>query len=200
MTEVALSTGTIMQAAEDFLAVVNDGSGVRNLRKAHGITQRRLAKAASLHVNSIHRLERFEILPETSWYSVGLVGLALREIASAGISPQGARARPIWGVTADTVSSRQKRECGARTRKGTPCRAKAFANGRCKFHGGLSTGPRTAEGRERIRQAQLRRWARWRVARDKVTMPFSTGSVTDPGSGYQFPPPARRRDRLPGLS
>ncbi len=75
MTEVALSTGTIMQAAEDFLAVVNDGSGVRNLRKAHGITQRRLAKAASLHVNSIHRLERFETLPETSWYSVGLVGL-----------------------------------------------------------------------------------------------------------------------------
>jgi len=198
MTEVASSTGTIMRAAKDFLAVVHDGSGVQNLRKAHGVTQRQLAKAAGLHVNSIHRLERFETLPETSWYSVGLVGLALREIASAGISPQGVWARAMWSVTADTVSSRRKKECGARTRKGTACRAKALANGRCKFHGGLSTGPRTAEGRARIRQAQLQRWARWRVARNKVAMPFSIGTVTDPGSGCQFPAPARRRDRLPG--
>ena len=27
-------------------------------------------------------------------------------------------------------------------------------NGRCRLHGGLSTGPRTPEGRERIRQAR----------------------------------------------
>lgn len=31
-----------------------------------------------------------------------------------------------------------------------------MANGRCRFHGGLSTGPRTAEGRERSRQATLK--------------------------------------------
>lgn len=38
--------------------------------------------------------------------------------------------------------------CGAKTRKGTPCKQKAvYLNGRCKFHGGLSTGPRTAEGK-----------------------------------------------------
>jgi len=42
---------------------------------------------------------------------------------------------------------RTKKRCGARTRKGTPCRCKALANGRCRFHGGLSTGPRTAAGR-----------------------------------------------------
>jgi hypothetical protein len=36
--------------------------------------------------------------------------------------------------------------CGARTRAGTPCKQKAiYSSGRCKFHGGLSTGPRTAE-------------------------------------------------------
>jgi hypothetical protein len=29
-------------------------------------------------------------------------------------------------------------------------------NGRCKLHGGKSTGPKTSEGRERIRQAQLK--------------------------------------------
>jgi hypothetical protein len=38
--------------------------------------------------------------------------------------------------------------CGAHARSiGQPCKAKALANGRCKNHGGLSTGPRTLEGR-----------------------------------------------------
>ncbi len=52
--------------------------------------------------------------------------------------------------------------CGARTRKGTPCRGMALANGRCRFHGGLSTGPRTLEGRARIAAAQRKRWAKTR--------------------------------------
>ena len=30
--------------------------------------------------------------------------------------------------------------CGARTRRGTPCRAPAMANGRCRMHGGPSPG------------------------------------------------------------
>jgi hypothetical protein len=37
--------------------------------------------------------------------------------------------------------------CGARTRAGGPCRAPAMANGRCRMHGGASTGPQTAVGR-----------------------------------------------------
>lgn len=37
--------------------------------------------------------------------------------------------------------------CGAKTRAGTPCkRTDIYANGRCKLHGGLSTGPTSAEG------------------------------------------------------
>lgn len=31
--------------------------------------------------------------------------------------------------------------CGARTRGGTACRAPAMINGRCRLHGGLSSGP-----------------------------------------------------------
>jgi len=42
--------------------------------------------------------------------------------------------------------------CGAKTRAGTPCKQKAvYWNGRCKFHGGLSTGPKTAAGKEQAR-------------------------------------------------
>lgn len=46
--------------------------------------------------------------------------------------------------------------CGARARSGDPCCAPAMRNGRCRFHGGKSTGPLTAEGLERIRIARTR--------------------------------------------
>jgi hypothetical protein len=44
--------------------------------------------------------------------------------------------------------------CGARTRADTPCKGPAMANGRCRMHGGSSTGPRTPKGLARIRAAQ----------------------------------------------
>jgi hypothetical protein len=48
--------------------------------------------------------------------------------------------------------------CGAKTRAGTPCkRFDLYPNGRCKFHGGMSTGPRTPEGKKRSAQNGLRR-------------------------------------------
>ncbi|HWX50547.1 MAG TPA: HGGxSTG domain-containing protein [Roseomonas sp.] len=46
--------------------------------------------------------------------------------------------------------------CGARTRSGEPCCAPAMANGRCRMHGGKSTGPRTSEGLERRRLATFK--------------------------------------------
>jgi hypothetical protein len=39
--------------------------------------------------------------------------------------------------------------CGAKTRKATQCKGPAMKNGRCRLHGGLSTGPKTPEGRAR---------------------------------------------------
>src|SRR5438445_400377 len=47
----------------------------------------------------------------------------------------------------------QAPRCGAKTRKGTRCQCPAMPNGRCRLHGGLSTGPRTPEGIECIRRA-----------------------------------------------
>src|SRR5258705_6005060 len=45
--------------------------------------------------------------------------------------------------------------CGARRKTdGQPCRQPAMRNGRCKQHGGMSTGPRTPEGLERSRRAR----------------------------------------------
>lgn len=59
--------------------------------------------------------------------------------------------------------------CGAKTKKnGQPCQCKVVpGKKRCKWHGGLSTGPRTPEGKERARQAVIRRWERWRAGKNK---------------------------------
>ena len=49
--------------------------------------------------------------------------------------------------------------CGARTRKGARCQGPAMTNGRCRMHGGLSTGPRSEEGLERCRTSNWRHGA-----------------------------------------
>ena len=44
--------------------------------------------------------------------------------------------------------------CRAKTRRGTACQRPANKeNGRCRLHGGQSTGPKTAEGRAKIAAA-----------------------------------------------
>jgi hypothetical protein len=52
------------------------------------------------------------------------------------------------------TAARAAPRCGARSKRtGEPCKGAAMTNGRCRFHGGKSTGPRTAEGRERSRRS-----------------------------------------------
>src|SRR5215211_1777583 len=54
--------------------------------------------------------------------------------------------------------------CGARSKRtGKPCQGAAMPNGRCKFHGGKSTGPRTPEGLERSRRANWKHGGRSRA-------------------------------------
>ena len=65
----------------------------------------------------------------------------------------------------DRVFKRERPRCGARCRDGHPCQARAtfdadrcyVRNGRCRLHGGLSTGPRTPEGRRRSGEAARQR-------------------------------------------
>ncbi len=56
--------------------------------------------------------------------------------------------------------------CGARCRDGHPCKRKAIiGRNRCPNHGGLSTGPKTCEGIERIKEANSKRWKAYREAK-----------------------------------
>ena len=61
------------------------------------------------------------------------------------------------------VPKGERPQCGAKTRSGKLCKAKVVqGRKKCRMHGGLSTGPKTAEGIERIREAQKRRWGQYR--------------------------------------
>jgi hypothetical protein len=79
-----------------------------------------------------------------------------------------AETRPFSGRRGDPMTAPR---CGAKTRKGTPCRRAAERNPvsgrrtRCRLHGGLSTGPRTQEGRARIAAANLRHGRYTKAAR-----------------------------------
>lgn len=73
----------------------------------------------------------------------------------------------------DPKTRRKKRgTCNAKTRKGTPCQAPPVwnkskdkpRNGRCKLHGGLSTGPKTEAGKEAIKASNKRRITKIKVA------------------------------------
>lgn len=77
--------------------------------------------------------------------------MATREEMLAAIERFEKRAyRKEWATP-----KRERPSCGAKTRSGAPCQAKPVwdrkanrpVNGRCRNHGGLSTGPRTEEGK-----------------------------------------------------
>jgi len=81
------------------------------------------------------------------------IGASCERMAELGLAGDGSPLR-----------RKDRLRCGARTRKGAPCLVRVEAGKRrCRFHGGLSTGPRTPEGKARIAAAQRRRWAEWRV-------------------------------------
>ena len=58
------------------------------------------------------------------------------------------------------------KRCLAKTRRGTPCQSPAFKhNGRCRLHGGLSTGAKTSAGMQLISEANLKHG---RYTKDKL--------------------------------
>jgi hypothetical protein len=71
------------------------------------------------------------------------------------MKPDGELHSPAWQKGIDAANAAPR--CGAmKRRKGTPCGSPAMANGRCRIHGGTSTGPKTKEGIENIRKAHLK--------------------------------------------
>ena len=74
-------------------------------------------------------------------------------------------------IPAQPISARgPATACAAKTRTGRPCVRRGMANGRCPNHGGLSSGPKSDAGRQRIAEAQKQRWERWRSGRTPTVL------------------------------
>jgi hypothetical protein len=133
------------------------GSDLKNHRIAAKLSRPALALKASLHPDSIKYWERKDRIDIRGWApsriidALGLSGSTMGNLSTP--------TRTRHGVLEDTGVLCSPKRCGAKTRQATPCQIKVVTGkNRCRLHGGLSTGPKTAEGRQRIREAQRKRW------------------------------------------
>ena len=164
------------------------GMELKARRKAKGWSQRQLAKTAGIGRTAVQYWEgAFQIDPK-GWAVCRMaeaLGWELPHLPHR-YARTGDRVINGWARMEADVAARiaagQAREaeraarrrvvCGAKTRKGTPCRMKSEpGKRRCKFHGGKSMGARTPEGIERIREAQRRRWAKVRAQKQQDDSP-----------------------------
>lgn len=158
------------------------GAELKARRKAHGWTQRQLAARAEVSREAVQYWERRDVLDVRGWAVVRLAVALCWTLPAPPRKPH-PPAQDAWATFAaidrEAVAEAERREaergakrrviCGAKTRKGTPCRAKSEpGRTRCRFHGGKSTGPRTPEGRERVAEAQRKRWAAYREAKARA--------------------------------
>jgi len=117
---------------------------LKQARQLLGWSQRELAEHAGVHEQTVKYWEaKHGVIAGVA------VNRMFKELAVAFATSQASKKSP-------------DHKCDAQTRKGSPCRCKPLpGKRRCKFHGGMSTGPKSPEGRERIAEAQRRRWAEY---------------------------------------
>lgn len=154
------------------------GAELAARRKAAGLTQRQLAAKAEVGRTAVQYWEAAPHLDPRGWAVQRMaeaLGWAVRPVYASSMRARGDGvlsaipgleawvARQLVALKAREAerAARRRVVCSAKTRKGTPCRNKSEpGKRRCKFHGGLSTGARTPEGIERIREAQRLRWSK----------------------------------------
>ena len=145
------------------------GAELEAARKAAGLSRAEMARRAGIDPRAVGYWERRPHVDRHGW-AVRRMSQVLglpeppQERAPSGLWQDSAFAR--YEAAAASAAAKLRVICGAKTRKGTPCRGKSEpGKRRCRFHGGKSTGPRTAEGLERIREANCRRSVRLRAER-----------------------------------
>jgi len=146
------------------------GAELTALRRAAGMTQSQLAARAGIGRHAVTYWEAKAKVDRNAWAVRRMAGVLTLPPAWASSQGEalGASDAGLIALAARLTSQAARRRviCGAKTRKGTPCRCQSEpGKRRCKFHGGMSTGAKTPEGRARIAEAQRQRWAKWRAAR-----------------------------------
>lgn len=167
------------------------GADLAALRLAAGLSQAELARRCSIGRNAVSYWEAKPTVNLQRWAPLRMakaLGLPTMPNQYARAGGWSVTPRPNLGEWAEAKlatdlaalaereaarAARRRVRCKAQTRKEKPCRNMSEpGKRRCKFHGGRSTGPKTAEGRERIAEAQRKRWARWRAELAACRLPM----------------------------
>lgn len=142
------------------------GKDIRAFRKQAGWTQQELATRSGFARGAVSHWENRT--GPINGVAVSRFAQALKDLGYP-IQPYGTRKIiTVHNVMTPIIEVHPLRpddkRCKALNRKGERCKAKAI-NGRgvCRNHGGLSTGPKSEAGKERIRQAQIKRWSEYRA-------------------------------------
>lgn len=135
------------------------GRQLAAIRKGAGFTQSQLAKRAYIGRHAVSYWETSDHV-DVGAYAVRRMAVVLGVDLQTYVLPL---AKSVTVTDLVPAAASAPKRCGARNRRGFPCAMKPEpGKHRCKFHGGKSTGPKTDDGRQRIANAQRRRWSRYR--------------------------------------
>jgi hypothetical protein len=175
VTEALFAGGGILSDAARYLAerlgrrvsrqkLADRVEGSPVLRAVQEIAHQRSFEEAIAKCRKARREKRSEAMRASWARRRGQVGGDNTDAAEQADAPYArTRARLSWG---DVRAAADQRLCMARTRQGFPCTRKVVpGKKRCRCHGGLSCGPRTAAGKARIAAAQRARWQRVKAER-----------------------------------
>lgn len=140
------------------------GTDLRNARLGYGASLRKVARYAGVSPSTVRRWEGIEFLPLAPTGALRRIAKSLRVRLFKRRRPKANKVHGVPDLVFTFPSS-----CKAQTRAGQPCKKRPTPGKmRCRLHGGLSTGPKTKEGRARCRATALAAWARRREAMEAV--------------------------------
>ncbi len=140
------------------------GSDLRNARLSYDASIRKVARYAGVSPSTVMRWEGIDFLPLATTVALRRIAKALRVRLFQKRRPRISRVHGVPDLVLTFPSS-----CKAKTRACQPCKNRPIPGKmRCRLHGGLSTGPKTAEGRARCRAAALESWERRRQEKKAV--------------------------------
>lgn len=160
---------------------IHNASLLRQIRQKAGWSQPELARRAGVHLQTVKYWETERPDTRRDGHACELFAKAFTKAGFPAQVPTYSRRYSAISVTPaqNCVGQNQpanapvqnlskldiQSQCGAKTRSGKPCQMKPQpGKSRCALHGGLSTGPMTEAGRQKIAEAQRARWERHRQA------------------------------------
>ncbi len=162
------------------------GADLRKARLGYGASIRKVARYAGVSPSTVMRWEGIDFLPLAPTVALRRIAKALRVRLFKKRWRRRSRVHGVPDLVFTFPSS-----CKAKTRSCQPCKNRPIPGKmRCRLHGGLSTGPKTPEGRARCRAAALETCERRRQEKKAVVGTDGPTKLRSPPSAKTLAPEA----------